>query len=111
MCMCIRMYQTNTSLEQDVDVETLLMLSTTGGIDQLVDCGFKTVKQQMTLRKLLASCSSSSMVMSSMSVGSSSANTASVSTSGSPHPQLSRKLTKQELNNITLQDKSVYLMM
>lgn len=36
MCTCIRMYPTNTSLEQDVDDETLLMLSTTGSIDQLV---------------------------------------------------------------------------
>ena len=57
-----------------------------------------TVKQQMTLRKLLASYSSSSMVMSSMFVGSSSSSRASVSTSGSLSPQPSRKLTKQEFS-------------
>ena len=100
--LCITYVPDITYLKQDVDGETLLMLSTTGSIDQLVACGFKTVKQQMTLRKLLASCSSSSMVMSSMAAGSSSASTASIS-SGSPSPQPSRKLTKQELNSLSPQ--------
>ena len=89
-----------------MDGDTLLMLSTTGSIDQLIACGFKTVKQQMTLRKLLASCCSSSMVV---SVCSSDGSTTSLSVSASPQP--SRKLKKQELNDLSPQDKSVYLMM
>ena len=96
---------TNTFLEQDVDGDTLLMLSTTGSIDQLIACGFRTVKQQMTLRKLLPSRCSSSMLM---SAGSSSGSTASISAAS---PQPSRKLTKNELNNLSPQDRCVYLMM
>ena len=62
---CIRGVVLSTCLEQDVDGDTLLMLSTTGSIDQLIACGLKTVKQQITLKKLLGSCCSSSVVISS----------------------------------------------
>lgn len=91
------------TLDQDVDGDTLLMLSTCGSIDQLVACGFKTVKQQMMLEKILASTCSSTAG----SVGSSSGSTVSVAVS----PQPPRKLKKKELNDLSPQDKTVYLMM
>ena len=86
-----------------MDGDTLLMLSTTGSIDQLRACGLKKVKQQMTLKKLLGSCCSSSVVISS----SGGSTTSSVSMS----PQPAKKLTKKELDALSPQDKSVYLMM
>ena len=85
-----------------MDGDTLLMLSTSGSVDQMRACGLKTVKQQMTLKKLLGSCCSSSVAIS----------TSGGSTSSVPmSPQPAKKLTKKELAAPTPQDKSVYLMM
>ena len=88
-----------------MDGDTLLMLSTNGSIEQLIACGLKTLKQQMTLKKLLGSCCSSSVVISS-----SGGSTPSL-VSMSPHVQPSKKLTKKDLDALSPQDKSVYLMM
>ena len=79
--------------EQDVDGDTLLMLSTSGTIEQLKACGFTTVKQQMMLKRLLSTTAPAS---------------------GSITPVASsrvRKLKKKEINDLSPQDKSVYLMM
>ena len=89
-----------------MDGDTLLMLSTTGSIDQLITCGFNTVKKQMRLRKLLAPSSSSSMFT---PVSSSGGSTSVVVVS--PSTPTSRKLKKKELNDLSPQDKTVYLMM
>ena len=39
--------------EQQVDGKTLLVLGTSGNVDQFVACGLKTVKDQLKLRSLL----------------------------------------------------------
>ena len=82
------------------------MLSTSGSVDQLLTCGFKTVKQQMMLRKLMTTTYCSSAEACTSSGGS----TMSLSSSNSPM-QPTRKLKKKELNSLSPQDKSVYLMM
>lgn len=41
-------------LDQEVDGETLLLLSSSGSVDQLRACGFKTIKEQLKLKKLLS---------------------------------------------------------
>ena len=90
-----------------MDGDTLLMLSTTGSIDQLIACGFNTVKKQMKLRKLLATSTSSSSMFT--PVSSSGGNTSMGAVS--PSPPTSRKLKKKELNDLSPQDKTVYLLM
>ena len=81
------------------------MLCTSGSMDQFHACGLKTVKHQMKMRKLLSN--THAWPSSSPSAGSSSGNVTVVPES----PPASRKLTKQELVQLTPEEKRVYLMM
>ena len=85
---------------EEVDGETLLMLVTLGSVEQYKACGLTTIKDQMKLRKLIGSSVSS---QSSTSASSSSAKVSTTPSRG--------KLTKKFLQDLTPEDKRVYLSM
>ena len=78
------------------------MLCTLGTMEQYHACGLKTVKDQMRLRKLINDNTTTVTTQSSTSSNSSSQGST---------PSNKRKLTKKELNELTPEDKRIYLMM
>ena len=91
--------------EVGVNSETLLMLTSMGSVEQYKACGLLTVKDQLRLRKLIGKqCQSPSQEQSSASDQSSASSTT--------HATPSRgKLSKKFLQDLTPEDKRVYLMM
>ena len=79
--------------EQNVDGETLLMVSMQGSYDQLKACGLKTVADQMKLQKLITKSSGSAI-----------SNCKSDSTSG----QFPRAYKSRTQRIVTRRQKSVY---
>ena len=83
-------------LDQEVDGETLVMLAHSGSMEQLRLCGFKTIKQQLSLRKLISP--------SSLTTSTSSA-TAPVTLSSSK----AGKLSLASIKGMSSEDKHLYL--
>jgi len=83
-------------LDQEVDGETLLLLSSSGSVDQLKACGFKTIKEQLKLKKLLSE-ESEQLYMARHTI-----DTKSKTTSCS-------KLTLSEMRCMSADDKRLYL--
>ena len=83
--------------EQNVDGDTLQMVSEQGSYDQLKVCGLKTVADQMKLRKLITKDSRSTVSM-----------CKSEATTLGEFP--GRKFIKPELNELSSEDIKVYIM-
>ena len=81
----------NHALDQEVDGSTLVMLANSGTVEQLKLCGFKTVKQQLHLRKLLLSTNLQS------------------TTPGIPVSAKAGKLTLSAIKDMSPEDKHLYL--
>jgi len=87
-------------IEKEVDGETLELLRDTGApMDQLAMCGFKAIKHQLKIKKLLLSTPASSVP-------------------ALPPPELEAKLqrrpsnlklSREEIKNLSPEDKHVYL--
>ena len=88
-------------LEQEVDGETLISLGTCASMEQLAFCGLKTVKQQLTLKRLVQSFTTQPAAP-----GRSLAKDIIKEEKGK-----ARKLTREEMNSLPPEEKRVYLMM
>ena len=86
---------------EEVDGETLVMLCTSGTMDQYVACGLKTVKQQMQLRKLLYG---------SQNVRSPDQSSSSTTEGACTPSRPAGKLTRMQLDQLSPEGKRVYLM-
>ena len=84
-------------IEQKINGETLRMVSEHGSYDQLTACGLKTVANQMKLQRLITKDSKSAVSM----------HKKDATTSGR-FP--GRKLSKAELNELSPEDRRVYIM-
>ena len=74
------------------------MLANTGTVEQLKLCGFKTLKQQLLLRKLLVSSSSATP-----------SSTPSAPAALSPGTSTGGKLTLSAMKTMSSEDKQLYL--
>ena len=87
--------------EQEVDGETLISLGTCASVDQLAACGLKTVKQQLALKRLVQSSSTTTHPMS----------TANNRVIKAERGGKARKLTREEIKALPPEERRVYLMM
>ena len=88
--------------EQEIDGETLVSLGTCATMEQLSACGLKGIKQQLKLKRLVASSQGAQ--------GSQGAGT-SHHTYTDHDSERPRKLTRKELKLLPPEEKTVYLMM
>ena len=79
--------------EQQIDGETLISLGTCATMEQLCSCGLKTVKQQITLKRLIQSTMHAVEEVQKEEKGK------------------ARKLTRAEMKSLAPEEKRVYLMM
>ena len=82
-----------SSLQQEIDGETLETLANGGGsVEQLNLCGLRTVKQQLQLMKLLVPITA-----------------AAVASPTTVMPSTSGKLMREEMKKMTPKEKCIYL--
>ena len=83
--------------DQQVDGETLLLLICSGSIEQLKICGFKTIKDQLTLKKVISEDDGSNLK-----------KINSIRPTGEAKPS-SSKLTLSEMKCMSAEEKRLYL--